>query len=803
MMSGKISEILTFHNKKVDGSIINHEQIMHLVINLNTVLETNIEGDVVELGCYVGESSKYLRKTLDTNQSDKKLYVYDSFEGLPELSEWEENTGWRPFTLKTTEDVLVSNFRQNNLNPPDRIVKGWFKDIKQEDLPEKISFAFLDGDFYDSIYDSLVKVYDRMVEGGMIFFHDYLRHDLPGVDAAIRDFFRERGIHYDVEEVCGQLGKFIVKGKSDEVFGNKLQDSLEIEIRQESEKVVNQEGDDSDITIVTGIWNIKRDELSEGWSRSYKHYIEKFKQILSIPNNMIIFGDDDLSEFIFDNPNRTTENTQFIKRTQDWFKNHMYNEIQSIRNNPEWKNQAGWLVDSTQSRLEMYNPLVMSKPFLLNDARIFDKFNSKRLYWLDGGISNTVHPGYFTHDRVLRNLKDNNKITFVAFPYEAENEIHGFDYKYMCELTNAEVDKVCRGGFFGGSKEAIEKFNNEYYGLMATTLGNGYMGTEESIFSILLYTNPSLYEYYSINYNGLLSKFFEDLKNNEHEVKSEKKRIMGGNTNLDVNKVALYILTFNSPKQVETLFKSMLYYDQNFLQKPDIYLIDNSTDLSTYNEYKILCDEYSAIHLKMDENLGVCGGRQYAAEHADDNDYDYYLFFEDDMFFYQGKEGTCRNGFPRHFGKLYDVALEIINKEDFDFLKLSFSEFYGDNSTQWSWYNVPQSVREEYWPDYNKLPRIGLDPNAPKTVFNNIKIHNGLPYSDGEVYYSNWPQLVSKTGNKKMFLDTKWASPHEQTWMSFMFQETKKNVLKPGILLLSPTEHDRFDHYEASLRKES
>ena len=451
----------------------------------------------------------------------------------------------------------------------------------------------------------------------------------------------------------------------------------------------------------------------------------------------------------------------------------------------------------------MYNPLVMSKPFLLNDARIFDKFNSKRLYWLDGGISNTVHPGYFTHDRVLRNLKDNNKITFVAFPYEADNEIHGFDYKYMCELTNAEVDKVCRGGFFGGSKEAIEKFNNEYYGLMATTLGNGYMGTEESLFSILLYTNPSLYEYYSINYNGLLSKFFEDLKNNEHEVKSEKKRIMGGNTNLDVNKVALYILTFNSPKQVETLFKSMLYYDQNFLQKPDIYLIDNSTDLSTYNEYKILCDEYSAIHLKMDENLGVCGGRQYAAEHADDNDYDYYLFFEDDMFFYQGKEGTCRNGFPRHFGKLYDVALEIINKEDFDFLKLSFSEFYGDNSTQWSWYNVPQSVREEYWPDYNKLPRIGLDPNAPKTVFNNIKIHNGLPYSDGEVYYSNWPQLVSKTGNKKMFLDTKWASPHEQTWMSFMFQETKKNVLKPGILLLSPTEHDRFDHYEASLRKES
>ena len=32
------------------------------------------------------------------------------------------------------------------------------------------------------------------------------------------------------------------------------------------------------ITIVTGLWNIKRDELSEGWSRTFEHYLEKFNQ---------------------------------------------------------------------------------------------------------------------------------------------------------------------------------------------------------------------------------------------------------------------------------------------------------------------------------------------------------------------------------------------------------------------------------------------------------------------------------------------------------------------------------------------
>ena len=54
-----------------------------------------------------------------------------------------------------------------------------------------------------------------------------------------------------------------------------------------------------------------------------------------------------------------------------------------------------------------------------------------------------------------------------------------------------------------------------------------------------------------------------------------------------------------------------------------------------------------------------------------------------------------------------------------------------------------------------------------------------------------------------MFLDTKWAHPFEQTWMSFIFQETIKGVINPALLLLTPTEHDRFEFYDGSLRKES
>jgi len=54
-----------------------------------------------------------------------------------------------------------------------------------------------------------------------------------------------------------------------------------------------------------------------------------------------------------------------------------------------------------------------------------------------------------------------------------------------------------------------------------------------------------------------------------------------------------------------------------------------------------------------------------------------------------------------------------------------------------------------------------------------------------------------------MFLETTWAHPYEQTWMSHIFQETKKGRISGGLLLMTPTEHNRFDHYSRELRKES
>ncbi len=558
----------------------------------------------------------------------------------------------------------------------------------------------------------------------------------------------------------------------------------------------------SKITLVTGIWDIGRSNLTEGWSRSYQHYLDKFEKLLEVDCNMIIYGDSELEKFVYSK--RQLSNTQFILRDLSWFTtSEFFNSIQKIRTNPEWYNQVGWLKESTQARLENYNPLVMSKVYLLHDAKLMDKFNSEYMFWIDGGLTNTVHPGYFTHDKVLDKLdKYISKFSFVCFPYDASAEIHGFEYNKLNELAGAKVNKVARGGFFGGPKHTISDINSIYYGLMKSTLSEGYMGTEESIFSIMCYKHSDLINYFEIEGNGLFGKFFEDLKEDRLQVKNEN--IVKPSYNLDSSKVGLYVITFNSPNQFRTLIDSMIAYDKDYLNKTKKFLLDNSTDKSTFDQYQDICEEFGFEHIVPEEgNLGICGGRQFIAEHFDKTELDFYLFFEDDMFFYPNEGSTCRNGFNRYTENLFVKSLEIMQKESFDFLKMNYSEFYGDNGTQWSWYNVPQSVRAEFWPDKPRLPQMGLDPNAPKTVYNKIVTHRGVPYATGEVYYCNWPQIVSRPGNKKMFLDVTWAHPFEQTWMSHMYQLVKKGELHPGILLMTPTEHDRFEHYDRGLRKES
>jgi len=545
-------------------------------------------------------------------------------------------------------------------------------------------------------------------------------------------------------------------------------------------------------TIVTGIWDLGRGDLSQGWSRGFDHYISKFNDLLSVKNiNLAIFIDPSLEDMVWKVRDRS--NTVVYPHRKEDFSGGFFpffDKIQAIRQNEAWLAQAGWLRDSTQATMEWYNPMVMSKMFLLHNAKLYNPFDSDYYFWLDGGISNTVHTGYFSSDNVVDKIeKFVKKFLFVCFPYETNSEIHGFDINKMNNICDMNVNRVARGGFFGGHKDYISSANDLYYSLLNDTLNQGFMGTEESIFTLMTYLKPDIFQHEMINSDGLINTFFENVKTEKTQLQIKRKDSIHKNED-----ILLYINAFNSPEQLQMVLDSFEKYDQKFLNNTKKILINNTTEEELFPAYEEIIGKYDFVEEIREGNLGICRARQRAAEHFRDSQSQYMMFFEDDMLLRMEIDETCGFGFKRKVNNLFDTLIKIMDKEDYDFLKFSFSEFYGHNGEQWSWHNLPHDKKIEYFGNIN---------SKPNTVFNNIKTINGNPYVDGEIYYCNWPHIIGQKGNQKLFLDTTWAYPFEQTWMSHIYSLTRDKKVSSAILLASPIFHNRVHFYESNARKEN
>jgi hypothetical protein len=539
------------------------------------------------------------------------------------------------------------------------------------------------------------------------------------------------------------------------------------------------------ITLVTGLFDIGRGDLKSGFSRSFDHYKECFSKLLKLKQyNMVIFCEKELEPFIWQF--RDATNTRIIhKSINDLKKFPFFEQVQNIRKKPEWINRAGWIRDSTQATLELYNPVVMSKQFFLNDAAILNYFGTDYFYWIDAGLANTVQlDSYFNSENFSDKLLfDTNGMLYICFPYDGKVEVHGFEKTQLNKYAEEDTQWVARGGFFGGRKDIIHEINDIYYGLLHSTLNAGLMGTEESIFTIITYKYKHLCDIKMIDNNGLVYKAFENIKKINY-IKPK-------------HPIAFYVLTYNLPKQFKMWVDSMISAYPNEFKSAKKYVINNSDDQDVDAEYKELFKKHDFEEHKFN-NIGINRGRLFAAEHFDKSDHEYMVFFEDDMLMYAPSSARlCKSGFATYQNSLFDKAIQIIKLNKLDWLKLNFTEFYGINSENWAWYNVPKDVKEKHF----KKREDGMD--SKKTVIDYMGVQKGLPYAVGEFHYCNWPLVFTKEGNRKMFLDTKFANPYEQTWMSFAFSLMRDKKVRVGCLLASPINHNRVFHYEKGKRKEN
>ncbi len=167
---------------------VDQKEIDVITRELKRILDKDISGDVVEFGCYIGTTSVYLAKML--MPTTRELYVYDSFAGLPEKHVKDTSPLGEQFVageLLASKKQFIKNIAQAGVTMP-HIKKAWFADLSPIDVPTKISFAFLDGDYYLSVLYPLKLIEKCLQLGSTIVVDDYGNAALPGVAKAVDEW---------------------------------------------------------------------------------------------------------------------------------------------------------------------------------------------------------------------------------------------------------------------------------------------------------------------------------------------------------------------------------------------------------------------------------------------------------------------------------------------------------------------------------------------------------------------------------------------------------------------------------------
>ncbi len=294
----------------------------------------------------------------------------------------------------------------------------------------------------------------------------------------------------------------------------------------------------SDINIVTGYWNGRSD-------RSESLYLDNFKNVLSLSHNMTVFVPKKYEEFVYKNRSKFLDKTDVVIVELDdiknkYFKNY-WDRLQSIRLNPDWYNSTHWLTGTPQSFSEWYNPIVMSKVFFVNEAYERDKFNSNTFIWVDAGITQHIPTDIVCDESLNGMAKRIKSVLFPSIDYVG-TEVHGFDYSGFKKYTDIIPNWLCRATIFGCDKKYVKKFKEDYSYYLNDTLELGYLGTEESIFSLLTCIDSNTYERYHTERQSMPNKFLQKMK----EMENKKDLIISAIANYNVDKIKSYVNSVNN-----------------------------------------------------------------------------------------------------------------------------------------------------------------------------------------------------------------------------------------------------------------
>ncbi|MEU3834885.1 TylF/MycF/NovP-related O-methyltransferase [Streptomyces microflavus] len=169
-------------------SMTSPERLNAFILATRYIARHNIPGDIVECGVWRGGSMQACARTLlSVGETERELYLFDTYEGMTEPTAEDLRRDGRPaqelldaqgkdrpiWAVASLDDVKAGF--DNVPYPKERVhyVQGRVEDTVPGQAPEQISILRLDTDWYASTKHELEHLYSRLVSGGVLLIDDY------------------------------------------------------------------------------------------------------------------------------------------------------------------------------------------------------------------------------------------------------------------------------------------------------------------------------------------------------------------------------------------------------------------------------------------------------------------------------------------------------------------------------------------------------------------------------------------------------------------------------------------------------
>ena len=179
----------------------------------------NLNGDVCEFGVAQGKTSKLIAFLIQATK--KKLYLYDSFSGLPAPTK-EDNLKDDIFNLKDiskyegkmshSEEKVINELNSIKFDKERYILnKGFFNEefVNHAKFPKSISFAYVDFDFFDPTKNVLKIIEKLLVKDGIIIVDDYDFFS-TGIKKAVDEWLEKNKNQYSIKIEKTSLASFAI-----------------------------------------------------------------------------------------------------------------------------------------------------------------------------------------------------------------------------------------------------------------------------------------------------------------------------------------------------------------------------------------------------------------------------------------------------------------------------------------------------------------------------------------------------------------------------------------------------------------